>query len=51
MFYYATSDINPNIDFDNILFNYTDVTFNLYAIGYNVIRINGGFSALAFSFS
>ncbi len=54
MFYYAKSDINPKITYDSvddILFNYTDVTFNLYAIGYNVIRINGGFSALAFSFS
>lgn len=54
MFYYAKSDINPTITYnsvDDIIFNYTDVTFNLYAICYNVIRINGGFSALAFSFT
>ena len=54
MFYYAKSDINPKITYnstDDVLFNYTDVTLNIYAIAYNVIRINGGFSALAFSFS
>ncbi len=54
MFYYAKSDINPKISYnstDDVLFNYTDVTLNIYAIAYNVIRINGGFSALAFSFS
>ena len=54
IFYYALSDLNPNIVYnsnDDVLFNYTDVTFNLYAICYNVIRINGGFSALAFSFT
>jgi hypothetical protein len=54
MFYYALSDINPSITYNSvndIIFNYTDVTLNLYAICYNVIRINGGFSALAFSFT
>jgi len=30
---------------------YTDIVFNLFAKGYNVIRINGGFSGLAFSFN
>jgi hypothetical protein len=54
IFYYAKSDIDPTIVYNNtddVIFNYTDVTFNLYAICYNVIRINGGFSALAFSFT
>jgi hypothetical protein len=53
MFYYANSDIDPNIIYDStndILYNYTDIVFNLYAIGYNIIRINGGFAGLAFSF-
>ena len=34
-----------------IKYLYTDVILNLYAKSYNVIRINGGFSALAFSFN
>lgn len=53
MFYYSNQDIEPIIldTADIIYFNYTDVVFNLYAIGYNVIRISGGFSALAFSFT
>jgi hypothetical protein len=54
LFYYALSDINPKIDYNSVndvLFNYTDVIINIYAIVYNVIRINGGFSALAFSFT
>ena len=46
-------DINEKIisssDYKKYL--YTDVILNLYAKGYNVIRINGGFSALAFSFN
>lgn len=54
MFYYAKSDITPTIEYksnDDVLYNYTDVIFNLYAIGYNILRINGGFAGLAFSFS
>ena len=53
MFYYNNQDIEPSeLDIAEIrYFNYTDVVFNLYAIGYNVIRISGGFSALAFSFT
>ncbi len=54
MFYYAKSDIDPTIEYnsvDDILYNYTDVIFNLYAIGYNILRINGGFAGIAFSFS
>ena len=54
IFYYALSDINPKIAYnsiDDILYNYTDVVINIHAICYNVIRINGGFSALAFSFT
>jgi hypothetical protein len=75
MFYYANSDLDPNIislqkleieanemndiDIDQDIIEstkykkylYTDVVFNLFAKGYNVIRINGGFSGLAFSFN
>lgn len=53
MFFYSNQDIEPKtLDNANIkYFNYTDVVFNLYAIGYNVIRISGGFSALAFSYT
>lgn len=75
MFYYANSDIDPNIippqkiefeyeeledvDIDkNIIesinykkYLYTDIIFNLFAKGYNVVRISGGFSGLAFSFN
>jgi len=54
MFYYATSDIDPDVTYDsvdNVIFNYTDVIFNLYAKGYNIIRISGGFAGLAFSFT
>ncbi len=54
IFYYALSDIDPKITYnsnEDILYNYTDVNFSLYAITYNVIRIAGGFSALAFSFN
>jgi hypothetical protein len=54
VFYYALSDIDPKISYksnEDVLYNYTDVKFSLYAIGYNVIRISGGFSALAFSFN
>jgi len=54
MFYYKLSDIDPTIlvtDIDNTNYNYTDLQLNLYAISYNVIRISGGFAALAFSFS
>lgn len=54
IFYYALSDIDPTVVYnsiDDILYNYTDVVVNIYAICYNVIRINGGFSALAFSFT
>jgi hypothetical protein len=50
MFYYSNSDINPTIS-EYKKYLYTDVILNLYAKGYNVIRINGGFSALAFSFN
>jgi hypothetical protein len=54
MFYYAKSDIDPTIEYnsnDDVLYNYTDVIFNMYAIGYNILRINGGFAGLAFSFT
>lgn len=64
MFYYANSDIDPIIippqmfENQNIIesinykkYLYTDIVFNLFAKGYNVIRINGGFSGLAFSFN
>ena len=54
IFYYAKSDIDPTIIYNSandVVYNYTDVVFNLYAISYNVLRINGGFAALAFSFS
>ncbi len=54
MFYYATSDIDPSVQYDsinNIIYNYTDIVFNMYAIGYNILRINGGFAGLAFSYS
>jgi hypothetical protein len=54
MFYYAKSDIDPTIEYksiNDVLYNYTDVILNTYAIGYNIIRINGGFAGLAFSFT
>lgn len=53
MFYYATSDVDPTITYNSnndTLYNYTDVILNIYAIGYNVLRISGGFAGLAFSF-
>jgi hypothetical protein len=34
-----------------IKYQYTDVLINLFAKAYNVIRINGGFAGLAFSFN
>jgi hypothetical protein len=54
MFYYATSDIDPKIEYnsnDDVIYNYTDVILNIYAAGYNILRINGGFAGLAFSFT
>jgi len=55
------NEINENNDVDidediislqnYIKYIYTDVILNLYAKAYNVIRINGGFSGLAFSFN
>lgn len=52
-FYYALSDINVSITpqsvNDKIL--YSDIKVILFAKCYNVIRIHGGFSGLAFSFN
>lgn len=52
-FYYALSDIDVRIQpksvADKIL--YTDIKVILFAKCYNVIRIHGGFSGLAFSFN
>jgi hypothetical protein len=51
-FYYALSDIN-NITINSLqdILKYTDLELILFAKSYNVIRIHGGFSGLAFSFN
>ena len=62
MFYYANSDINPeiipqigsennNIELNYVKYIYTDIIMNLYAKGYNILRIKNGFASLAFSFT
>jgi hypothetical protein len=54
MFYYLESDIDPDIPQDNIEptdYKYTDVVLNIYARTYNLLRISGGFAALAFTFN
>ena len=54
MFYYLESDIDPDIPQDNIApidYKYTDVVLNIYARTYNLLRISGGFAALAFTFN
>lgn len=52
-FYYALSDIDPNIIINSSQdkLQYTDIEVIVFARGYNVIRIQGGFSGLAFSFN
>ncbi len=50
-FTYKSSEIDYNIipgSLNDIL-NSTDLTFKLYAISYNVLRITNGYAALAFS--
>ena len=53
MFYYTESDINPNIiTFLNTpSYLYTDINLNIFCKAYNVLRISGGFAALAFTFN
>ena len=54
MFYYLDSYIDPDIPQDNIPpidYKYTDVILNIYARTYNLLRISGGFAALAFTFN
>jgi hypothetical protein len=54
MFYYLESDIDPDIPQDSIAsidYKYTDVILNIYARTYNLLRISGGFAALAFTFN
>lgn len=52
-FYYSLSDIDPTIVYNssNDELEYTDIDVVLFARGYNVIRIQGGFAGLAFSFN
>lgn len=56
MFKYQYSDIYPEItagsdgDFKSIGKPTTNVTISIYALSYNVLRINGGYGALAFTF-
>lgn len=52
-FYYSLSDIDPTIKYksNDDKLEYTDIDIVLFARGYNVIRIQGGFAGLAFSFN
>jgi len=52
MFYYVESDINPGIinNKDNN-YIYTDIVLNILCKAYTVLRISGGFAALAFTFN
>ena len=52
MFYYQEKNINPNInnESDNN-YIYTDVVLNIFCKAYTVLRISGGFAALAFTFN
>ena len=54
MFYYVDSSIDPNIEAQIIApidYKYSDLVLNIYAKTYNLIRISGGFAALAFTFN
>jgi hypothetical protein len=53
LFYYKETDINPNI-LQNIttpIYLYTDIILSIFCKSYNVLRVNGGFAALAFTFN
>ena len=53
MFYYKESDINPNIptNITTPIYLYTDLILNIFCKAYNVLRVSGGFAALAFTFN
>jgi len=54
MFYYVDSSIDPNIEPQIIApidYKYSDLLLHIYARTYNLIRISGGFAALAFTFN
>ena len=53
MFYYVESDINPNVNTNliNMTYLYSDIVLTIFCKAYNVLRISGGFAALAFTFN